>query len=143
MAINIKYVQENNNWVIDLEETWIIQEDKEFNFVTSRLRESSIPYFVDFLEGKTINLSANITRSVPNTKEALEMISNLLLIQENLVKIKPSKPKQKFLEPKIVEQKPLFDTPIQAAKADQLLKELDATTNINTTTTSKNIFNRR
>jgi hypothetical protein len=142
MVMNIRYVQETNHWVIDLEETWNIQEDKELNFVTSRLRESSIPYFLDFLEGKTISLSTSITREVSNTKEASSIINSLLLIQENLTKIKPTKPKQKVLEPKIVpEQKPLFDNPVQAAKANQALNELDAA--LNQPTQNKNIFNRR
>jgi hypothetical protein len=138
MAMNIIYIQETNNWVIDLEETWTIQEDKELNFVTSKLRESGIPYFVDFLEGKLISLSTSISRSVNNTKEASAIILNLLLIQENLAKIKPSKPKQtKVLEPKIVpEQKPLFESPV-----GEKIIELDKALQQNTPT--KNIFNRR
>jgi len=142
MAMNIRYIQETNNWIIDLEETWTIQEDKELNFVTSRLRESNIPYFVDFLENKTISLSTSISRSVNNTKEASSIILNLLLIQENLAKIKPVKQKTiKVIEPKVVpEQKPLFPNPVME-KLNELDKTIDKVTQQQQPV--KNIFNRR
>jgi len=140
MAMNIKYIQETNNWIIDLEETWTIQEDKELNFVTSRLRESNIPYFVDFLENKTISLSTSISRSVNNTRDASAIIDNLLLIQENLAKIKPVKQKTiKVIEPKVVpEQKPLFENPV-----GQKIIELDKALTQPQQQPVKNIFNRR
>lgn len=129
--MNIKYVTENNKWIIDLDEEWVIQEDKDLNNATSLLRENNIPYSVDYLPNKSISLMISIGKEVDSVKEASGIINALLVIQEKLVKIKTNKTKNKIIEPKVVpEQKPLFE-PTQ---------ELDK---VSEQPTHKNIFSRR
>lgn len=89
--VNVTY--EQNNWVIDLIETWKIGDEKEVISTTDFLIKNKIPYRVNYTDNEVI-IDVNIQRVEPVFNKMMGLVNELLVLQERMTKIKTTQPIQ-------------------------------------------------